>query len=260
MVNYIILGLNRSGNTHTHLAVAGHPMVSAFVDEVKVAPFYTEGISVFTRGGEMPDEKERSHMELFRALTSLTGKPEPKARGIHSVMTSPEEAELIVNAIQKNYPSVKIILISRLNILARLASEMQALKSGKWSVWEKVNIEEKISLSKEQLSSFTAASIESMRVLEQLKNSHQVLDCIYEYDIENGNRNFYPKILDFIGVPFADITWKLTYKIAPAPHQFIEDYGMLLDQTLSQIMTMNIRSDYSNATLQYLEAEHRKLK
>ena len=248
--------MHRSGNTHIHLAIAGHPMISAFKDEVMVQPFYTEGISAFTRGSETHEEKVRSHMSLFAALTSLAGKENIMARGLHSVLGSPSEAETVVRSIQNNYPGVKIILISRLNIIARLASHSLAKKNGVWVRWESGTASEEISIGERMDPDFLSSSIRSIDILHQLRDTHDVLDCIYEYDIENDSAEFLHRAFDFLGVPQADLSWPLTQKIAPPPHLFIRDYRKLLADTIGQIQASGIRSAYAGLMMDYLRDEY----
>ena len=127
---YIIVGLPRTGNTFTHLGVAEHPQVSACIDEVDVDPFFTQGMSVFTKGNERPSEKAISHMELFKCMASFHDKKDIRAYGLHTVIASLKEAEDFVHRVQANYPDVRIILVQRLNPMAQLASLIHAERTG----------------------------------------------------------------------------------------------------------------------------------
>ena len=48
ILRYILVGPARSGTTVTHLALKGHPNVSAVRDEVRIDPLFTQGMGAFT--------------------------------------------------------------------------------------------------------------------------------------------------------------------------------------------------------------------
>ena len=170
-----------------HLGLAEHPQVSACIDEVNVSPFFTEGISVYTNKNERQSEKDISHLALFRCITSLNKKENCLAYGMHSVINSPEDAQKFVTYVQTYYPDVKIIIMKRLNVIARLASEIQAMLTGVYLSFDKTDKIANLGIDDNLLYDSITTSIRIMKILERLCNTHETLDCIYEYDIEKEN-------------------------------------------------------------------------
>ena len=65
---YLIVGYSRSGTTVIHLALKGHPQVSAFNGELRPEPFFSLGISAFngSPAGNSEVELQRGHRAVFR--------------------------------------------------------------------------------------------------------------------------------------------------------------------------------------------------
>src|SRR5262245_41961296 len=107
MIRYVIIGCPRSGTTAVHLALKGHPQVSALNDEMQVSPFFDKGLAAFTFGHEPEEERQITHGLLFDAITSVMATPETRARGLKVCPRSPWQANVVVNALRANFSDVK---------------------------------------------------------------------------------------------------------------------------------------------------------
>jgi len=226
LTRYIIVGPARSGTTITHLSLAGHPDVSALSDEVRIQPFFVEGLSVFTHGNEKAEEREKGFIALFDAITSLHRVEATKAIGFKTAISSHKEAVDFVNSVQLHFPNVKIIFTVRNDIVAQFGSLQRAKATGKWHSWVKPerDLEEKLRLNENKLFTHAVDYLQTVRELESLKESHAVFEISYENDILPANMQIYHRLFRFLGLSETEITWLRSNKVAPPPEEFIEDY------------------------------------
>ncbi len=226
LTRYLILGLARTGTTVLHLSVMGHPNVSALSDEIPVQPFFGRGLSTFTFGNEFEQEKERGHLVLFDAITSITATAQTTAIGAKTVAHTCEQAHIIVDALQKHLPGIKVVLTLRNDMVAQYGSLRGARATGAWHSWYR-NIEDnrqqKMRINR---SLFTRAALhwlDSLRVLRRLHDSHDVHEWRYENfmaDREASVRG----VFRFLGLPNAEIAPLKSEKVKPPPQQYIHNY------------------------------------
>ncbi len=101
---YIIVGLGRSGTTITHLALRGHPQVSAVRDEIKISPLFTQGMATFTISGNkyLSEQEQKNHISaLFDAITRLEADENTLASGLKIATTSPQQSAKLVKCLLK---------------------------------------------------------------------------------------------------------------------------------------------------------------
>ena len=226
MERYLIVGPARSGTTVTHLCLAGHPNVSALSDEVRVDPFFTLGISVFTHGNDDPEERRRGFVALFDALCGLHRTKETRVLGCKTAISSPDEALTLVASLRKNLPGMKVILTLRRDIVAQLGSLRRAQATGNWHSWvkPKLALDRKIRIDKAQLERHAWDYLRTERELMALKDAHPVFVVSYEEDLLSGDGEVYQRIFDFLGLPRRPVTWLKSDKVAPPPEDYISDY------------------------------------
>ncbi|GIV33318.1 MAG: hypothetical protein KatS3mg031_0853 [Chitinophagales bacterium] len=252
-VYYLIVGLPRSGNTVLHLALAAHPQVSACIDEIKYHPFFSEGISVFTRGGETEQEKQNSHLGLFQMMASLSGKKKVKAYGLHTVISHTEAADLVY-AIQKNYPAVRIIYVKRLNIIAQLASVIRSDKKQLWISMQPVEPDySPLSIDRQHLIEYTQQVIRALDRMEDLKTTHSVKEWIYEFQLEQC-QNF-TELFDFLGLDGFYAYPFLPSKLNPPARTYVHDYFELLEIVARIIEQEPIHLGLKKQFLDYIQTE-----
>ena len=227
---YIIVGPARSGTTVTHLCLAGHPNVSALNDEVKVHPFFTEGISTFTHGNDRETEFKTGFMAIFDALCTLNNREELLACGLKTAIRNLKDAEDFVKSVQAYFPAVIIILTLRNDIVAQYGSLERARITGNWHSWVKSEgrLEGKIILDKDRLHAHAVEYLKTVRELQRLKETHEVFEVFYENDILPDNLQVYYRIFSFLKLPKIEITWLRSKKVAPKPEEFIANYAQHL--------------------------------
>ncbi len=251
---YLIIGMARSGNTVTHLALASHPEISACIDEVRFDPFFNKGISVFTYGSETAAEKQNSHLSLFKMMASLSNKMNSKAFGVHTVVKS-RDAELLVKAIQNNYPSLKIILIKRLNMVAQLASVCRSNKNQIWSSFEPVLFNlEPLAIAEAELIHHIKSVMVAMNAFESLKDTHEVSEWIYEDELEI-QKPVFKRLFDFLGVQDFDPSPFIPYKLNPPAENFVTNYKQLLITATNTLKLETGHSKLKDQFMTYLESQ-----
>lgn len=234
MKRYLIAGPARSGTTVTHLCLAGHPNVSALSDEVKVRPFFTEGISAFTHGNDKEEERRQGFVALFDALSMLHRPPQLLACGLKTAISCRDEAMELVRSLQTYFPELKIILTLRNDIVAQFGSLERAKATGKWHSWVKSDNGSagRLQIDDQRLYAHAADYLQTVRELQRLKETHDVFEVFYEDDILPGDLRVYSRLFDFLDLPQTEITWLKSKKVAPAPEQFIDDYRRHADAVL----------------------------
>jgi len=227
---YLIIGHARSGTTAIHLAIAGHPNAMALIDEMRIDPFFTKGISVFTYGNDLPEEKNEGFSRLFDALTSLRrSNHQIMARGMKVVCNNPAQAERIVDVLQHHLEDIKVIIIRRNDLVALLGSLMHGEKTGIMHSWYKGagSVEtRRIRISRWRLIHFHERICKLHGVLDRLETSHAVLKIDYE-DLLSSPDEQYRNIYRFLNLPLAEPTWLVSRKVLPSPEEYITNYARL---------------------------------
>jgi len=232
---YIIIGYSRSGTTVVHLAIAGHPNVVALNDEMRIVPFFTKGISTFTHGNDLPEEKEKGYSALFDALTSLRTSENLKARGIKIACNDYAQACVFVDVLQNHLKDIKVIIMHRRDMVALYGSGQHGKKSGVMHSWYKgaesiaVN---KIKISKWRFIAFFVRVNKMYEMIGKLTDTHDVLEVNYEDLLVNPSEEYH-KIFSFLNLPNVEPVWLASKKVLPPPSEYITNYDditLLIDK------------------------------
>ena len=219
---YIIIGYARSGTTVTHLALMGHPNVAALNDEMQIEPFFSKGISTFTFGNDMKEEKEKGYTTLFNALSLLRADENTCAHGIKIVCNSPKRAKILIDVLQNYLKDIKIILIIRKDLVAQYGSAQSGVKSGIMHSWYEGFENRHTAKIKINKWRFTAYVLNVFRVYDELlelKKTHDLLEIYYE-DIQTS----YGKMFEFLNVQPMEPKWLRSKKVMPPPNEYIINY------------------------------------
>ncbi len=244
---YLIVGNARSGTTVTHLALMGHPNISALNNEINVNPFFSKGFASFTFGAETKNEKTLGYQILFDAITSVNLTKNSMARGMKVALSSVKDAEILVESIKHNFPDIKIIFVERLDYLAQFGSLKRAENSGQYHSWNKqMKKVSDISINKKDFIDYVFRVKKINEIVEILKYSHEFMIFNYEEDILEGSLKNYTKLFNFLKIPIVDITWLNSSKVAPSPEIFIKNYNELLS-----VQEVLIKEENENKTLEY---------
>ena len=226
MNKYIIIGPARSGTTVTHLILKGHPHVSALNDEVKITELFEKGISAYTFGNDLPNEKAKGVRKAYDMLALLNAGPATKAAGIKCAVGSIDQANSFVEQIKKSFSDIDIILIVREDVLAQFGSMLKAQKTGKYHSWRKEKDKSlfiDITVDRGRYSHYLLSNIKIINTLRGLKQTNNFLEISYEKDILNG-QNYCNKLYDFLHLDHIEPTWLNSKKVAPSPREFITNY------------------------------------
>ena len=224
-VPYLIIGFPRSGTTVIHLAIKGHPNVAALNDELELAPLFTQGISTFTHGNDLPHEKAAGVRVIYEAITRIDADANTQAYGAKCTCNTPRRARMLVEILRKVYPELKIILTVRHDIAALYGSLMSAKKSGRWHSWYKQQSAEKprVRINRWVFTRYALNCLESYEILRSLRETHEVYESSYEAFATNPNGT-YAALFEFLGVPALEVSWMDSKKVMPAPAEYITNY------------------------------------
>jgi LPS sulfotransferase NodH len=257
-VRYLVVGLPRSGTTVIHTGIMGHPHVSALTDEMLVLPFFAKGLASFTYGKEYPEEREHGHRALFDAMTSIFAKEHTVAFGAKCCAQTVGQAEVLVESLREHFPGMKVVLNVRNDLVAQYGSLLSARFNGVWHSWNKGAQEVKNRrwrLYGPLFDRYALRSLETMRVLRRLHESHEVFECVYE-DLLSDPMAVFESIFKFLGLPAVGVTWLKAQKVKAAPRDYIVNYDRMA-QRLERLRQMHERGAvplHTRATVRALEA------
>jgi hypothetical protein len=220
---YVIAGLPRSGTTFIHKAIAGHPNASALNDELRVSPFWDQGISTFTFGHETPEEQRAGHAALFDAVTSIAASAETRALGVKCCVSSPKDAELVVTSATRTIPGVKLIVVVRRDLVAQYASLLRARRGGAWHSWRHPDRPPVAHVHIRPLlfERYVTNALDTLAILRCEPGAHIV---VFE-ELVAGKADGFREIFDFLDLPDVAIDWELGDKVSPLPAAYIDNYG-----------------------------------
>ena len=221
MERYIIVGCSRSGTTVTHIRLKNHPNVCALNDEIRISPFFTNGLSTFTYGNDEREEKEKGYLAVFDAIVQIGKNENTLVCGLKISIIKPSDAEIFVETLSKYMKGIKIILTKREDYVAQYGSLIRAQKTGQHHSWKtpKKHIHS-FRISKIKYISYLLDTIEIENVFKKLYLKNKVLEIVYEKDIIQNN---YKKICNFLDIPFIKISDN-SKKVAPIPENYIKNY------------------------------------
>lgn len=264
---FVIAGMARSGTTITHQAVQGHPNVQSTMDEVKVIPFFSQGISVFTVGGVNDYERDHGFARLFDAITMMPCTPNarddagllgyagttahPKgavrANGIKVALYHPDEMTAYVGALRK-HPSlaeVATIWVDRTDLVAQFGSWHRAMRSGKWHSFAGsptaaiATAAAQGGAAAEPPQSFVIPEEEFVfycqevqainQAFQDLATTHRVLRLSYEDEIAKLGAHAYEPVFRFLGLPWITPTWVRSEKVSPPVESFVQNAERLYE-------------------------------
>jgi hypothetical protein len=227
-VRFVIVGMQRSGTSVTQQCVAGHPEVSCPEDEVRVEPFFTRGLAVYTvRGRESFARRTAGHRRLFDAITRPARPGAERALGLKVAVASYAQALDLYIGLVEHFPDVRIVLVERRDLLAQHASLLLARESGRWHRHglREARSDARIRPDPEVFGRYAAEACRIHRLLGDLAGSHALLRIGYEADIEPG---FDPRALfDFLGLRPLEPTWLRMRKISPPLEDFVDGLDAL---------------------------------
>lgn len=219
---YVIAGLPRSGTTLIHKAIAGHPNASALNDELRVSPFWDQGLTAFTFGHDTPEERRAGHVTLFDAITSIAASSETRAFGVKCCVSSPEEAELVVNSAMRTLPRVKIIVVVRRDLVAQYASLLRARRGGAWHSWRQTDRPPvaQVHIRPLLFDRYVTNALDTLARLQVVPGSHRV---VFE-ELLASKVNRFSEIFGFLDLPDVPVDWELGDKVSPPPAAYIDNY------------------------------------
>jgi hypothetical protein len=234
---FLIVGVQRSGTTVTHTTLSGHPNVAMPHDEVRSDPFFTRGRSVFTWGKESFVERCIHYERLFDFLAHAPDVVNVAARGFKVAVSDSQSAIDIANCVRDYLPDVRIVLVTRGDLVAQFGSLKRAEASGEWHLWEGAKARHggpKVSIDAEHFAQYVREVRIANAQLRALGNTHALLELHYERDIAPGIDA--ANLFRFLGLSQVPVTWTVVGKVAPPPRDYIDDYDALvaLEQRLPE--------------------------
>jgi hypothetical protein len=252
-VRFLIIGMARSGTTVTHQALQGHPNVKSTMDELKVAPFFTRGVSMFTVSGVNDFERDNGYGVLIDALTlipcELKGmnvlgyggiESVPKgptlANGVKVAVGSLAEAEDLATAMAtyESLQDVVLIRVERRDLVAQFASLQRAMRSGKWHSFYHAqpavaNPDAPFECSVNDFHYYCQEALAIRAAFDRIEQTHKVLQISYEDEIAKLGRAAFTRVFEFLGLPPVEATWVGSEKVAPPLEKFVTNTKRLYE-------------------------------
>lgn len=235
----------RSGTTVTLQALQGHPNVRACMDELKVTPFFTQGVGAFTVSGVNDYERDHSYGLLLDAMTmipcSLHGKDlmgyggtdafpkgEILASGVKVAVSTIDEAELLSASLAK-YESLKdvaIVRVERRDLVAQCASLWRAKRSGRWHSFYSspatvADPKAPFEIPEGDFHFYCDEAAAVRGSFDRLAKSHRVIEVSYEDEIARMGPAAFQRTFSFLGLPQISPTWLGSEKVAPPIESFV---------------------------------------
>lgn len=252
---FLIVGMPRSGTTVTHRALQGHPNVMTMMDELKVEPLFTEGVSGFTVSGNNEHQRDHGYGMLIDALSMVPcsrrgvdvmgyggtdeyPKRETLANGAKLVVSSPRETKKLVEALQQrpSLSELNIIRVVRNDLVAQCASLERARRSGRWhSFFTKEGQEKKsgsadsFEIDEEEFIIYRDSSHRIQAKLDKLGDTHPHLVLSFEDQIVSKGPEAFLPMLDFLGLPRITPTWLASSKVSPPVRDYVTNADRLYE-------------------------------
>ena len=208
--------------------------------ELKIIPFFSQGLATFTVGSLKKKEEAVAHLALFDLMASLIPKPAANTYGMKCCPATPDEARQAVETLKRRMPGVKIILTTRDDLVAQFGSLTLAKQTNVWHSTDAGFVRGKrtsLMLSVSDFSDYALACREVTRILGELQTSHDTIEAPYEELIAHPSV-IYRKLFDFVGLAQTEVTWQTMEKVNPPAHEYIENY-VELTRCLELLKTRN---------------------
>lgn len=243
---FIVVGMARSGTTVTFQAVQGHPDVRASMDEIRVSPFFTRGLGVFTTSGDNPWERDHGLHLLLDAMTLIPDAPPGKdllgfggsvehpksarvlANGIKVALENQQDAEQFAEAFRTrtSLRDVYLVRVDRRDLVAQHASLYRAVRSGVWHSFYQVapalkDAKGPFAIPPEEFERYCRECLAARAVLDRLRESHRVFEIDYERDVDGGDGSVYRRMFEFLSLPPIAPTWMHSTKVSPPVESYV---------------------------------------
>jgi hypothetical protein len=233
-----------------HPTLGGHPNIAALNDELRIWPFFTQGICTFTYGNNPKVEKSLGYFALFHALTSILATENTTTFGAKCVCNSKAAARAVVATLQQYLRDVKVILMTRNDLVAQYGSVIVGNTSGLMHSWYK-GVEDRkipqITINKWLFINYVIKCLDINVVLSELRKTHEILECYYEDFLAN-QALVEKRVFDFLGVPQIEVTWLKSSKLMPAPEKYIRNYSDMRN-LLERLRAAHGRGEISPMTI-----------
>jgi len=241
-----------------HLLLKDHPHIAALNDELKVFPFFSTGLSTFTFGNDLEEERQAGFPALFDAFSTIQADRNTLANGAKCVCNSPRSARVVVDAVQRYMKDLKIILIVRNDLVAQYGSLITARKTGIYHSWYKDFDKSKvhpIRIQKWPFIGYAINCLEVLKTLRELHKTHEVVECHYE-DFLARPESVHEQLFHFLNVPDLDVTWLRSKKVMPGPEHYIRNYHRMKG-ILEELNTRHMNGGISRLNVLFARLHYR---
>jgi hypothetical protein len=223
---FLVVGMQRSGTSFVHSALRDHPQVAMQTGEVTPSMFATSLCRPNERG-ETTAQRTASLLQLFDDFAGR--QPEHLAIGLKTAISNRDQAARLVGCLATHGAGIDLVLVSRRDTLAQLASLRRAMASGEWhraAGSSPSSSGPRVSIDADDLGAFVADCTDIHRLLEQFAVGRRWLHIDYERHVTTGAA---PAILRrFLGVrDTADGAARLLKKVSPPVAEFVVNHAEL---------------------------------
>ncbi len=252
-VRFVTIGMARSGTTVIQQALQGHPNVRSSMDELKVAPFFTKGIAVFTVSGVNDFERDNGYGVLIDALsmipcglkgmhllgyggTEAVPKATALANGVKVAVGSQAEAEDLAKAFEthESLRDVAVVRIERRDLVAQFASLQRAMRSGRWHSFYHAqptvsDPNAPFECSGNDFHFYCQEAIAIRAAFDRIGKCCKMVQISYEDEIAKDVSKASGRVFQFLGLPVVAPTWLGSEKVAPPLATFVTNTKRLYE-------------------------------
>lgn len=220
---FLIVGLQRSGTTFAAATVGGHPQTQMLAPELR-QDFFDLGVQRFVSGEATFDVVRDTYPRLFDAVTG--GAADVVARGAKTAVAGHGEALSVCDCLQTFLTDVRVVLVTRRDLIASCGSLLRARRSGVWHSWSGGASERPIRIAPRALRRYVEDARAAVQRFRRLRDTHEVLELSYEDDVCGGKAH--ERLFDFLGLESVDPTWVHLKKLNPDPRSYIKNHSRLV--------------------------------
>lgn len=225
--SYLIVGLQRSGTTFAAATVGGHPGAKMLAPELRQS-FFERGVQSFVAGEATFDDVRDSFPRLFDAV--IGEDQGGLVCGAKTAVASYEEAVAVCDCLQTFLRDVRVVLVTRRDLIASCGSLVRARRSGVWHSWSGGATDRPLRIAPRLLRRYAEYARTAVQRFRTLHDTHEVLELSYEDDVCGGGAH--ERLFEFLELEQVSPAWVHLKKLNPDARSYIKNYDRLA-QTLA---------------------------
>ncbi|MGC6489083.1 MAG: hypothetical protein ACON4Z_15655 [Planctomycetota bacterium] len=140
-------------------------------------------------------------------------------------MSGHPEAVAVCDCLQTFLPDVRVVLVTRRDLIASCGSLVRARRTGVWHSWSGSGAGRPLRISPRALRRYADDARAAVTRLRALEQTHEVLEVSYEDDVCTGRAH--RRLFEFLELEPVDPTWVHLQKLNPDASRYIRNHAQL---------------------------------